>query len=254
MIDWKQERAGKNYCGYCTGSPPSSNCDGSCFNSAENMKNNKIDHILEQLKEIPEEIKKLKEKEIEFNNELEKLQTMEQEKHKKISKNLSYWLRHKPEKIGITLDKEGWTDVAELIEKAKAEIEFNIEELKEVVAESDKQRFALSEDGTKIRANQGHSVDVKIKFKEIAAPPVLYHGTVGQFMDSINKKGLIPGKRHHVHLSKDKETAEKVGSRRGTAIILKIDSMKMQDDGFRFYISENGVYLTDFVPSKYIKR
>lgn len=179
---------------------------------------------------------------------------MDEKKHKEISKNLSYWLRHKPEKIGIILDKEGWTDVSELIEKAKTKVEFTLDELKEVVANCDKQRFALSEDNSRIRANQGHSVDIKIKFKEITPPPVLYHGTVGQFMKSINKKGLIPGNRHHVHLSKNKETAETVGSRRGAAIVLVINSFKMQEDGYKFYISDNGVYLTNHVPSKYIER
>lgn len=177
---------------------------------------------------------------------------MEESKKKNISKSLSYWLRHRPENIGIVLDKEGWTDILELIEKAKTELEFTIDELKEVVESNDKQRFSISKDGSKIRANQGHSVEIKMTFKEIAAPPVLYHGTVGKFMDSIKKKGLIPGNRHHVHLSKDQETAEKVGSRRGTPIILKINAMKMQDDGFRFFISENGVYLTDHVPPKYL--
>lgn len=178
---------------------------------------------------------------------------MDKNKEIKISKALSYWLRHRPEKIGIKLEKDGWVDVQELLEKSKSELEFTFEELQEVVKNNDKQRFSFSEDMKKIRANQGHSTDVKIDFKEIAAPPVLFHGTVNQFIDSIKKKGLIPGNRHHVHLSKDKETAEKVGSRRGTPVILNIDAMKMQDDGFKFYISENGVYLTDTVPPKYIK-
>lgn len=178
---------------------------------------------------------------------------MDKNKEIKISKALSYWLRHRPEKIGIKLEKDGWVDVQELLEKSKSELEFTFEELQEVVKNNDKQRFSFSEDMKKIRANQGHSADVKIDFKEIAAPPVLFHGTVSQFIDSIKKKGLIPGNRHHVHLSKDKETAEKVGSRRGAPVILNIDAMKMQDDGFKFYISENGVYLTDTVPPKYIK-
>jgi putative RNA 2'-phosphotransferase len=176
---------------------------------------------------------------------------MEENRKKQISKSLSYWLRHRPEKVGIILDKEGWTDVVELLEKAKIEIEFTLEELKEVVETNDKKRFAFSEDFSKIRASQGHSVDVEIKFKEIVAPPVLFHGTVSKYMDSINKKGLIPGNRHHVHLSKDKETAEKVGGRRGVPVILKINSYKMMEDGYKFYISENNVYLTDHVPSKY---
>lgn len=177
---------------------------------------------------------------------------VEKDRHTKISKSLSYWLRHRPEKIGIVLDKNGWTDTSTLIEKAKTEVEFTLEELKEVVKNCDKQRFALSEDGTQIRANQGHSTKVDITFKEITAPPVLYHGTVKEAIEGIKDKGLRPMKRHHVHLSKDEATANIVGSRRGKVIILKIDAMKMQDEGFKFYISDNGVYLTDIVPKKYI--
>jgi len=167
---------------------------------------------------------------------------MEKDRHKKISKSLSYWLRHRPENIGIELDKNGWTSIDTLIENAKKEVEFTREELNEVVANCDKQRFSISDDGLRIKANQGHSTDVKLTFKEIAAPPVLYHGTVQQFIDSIMKSGLKPMKRHHVHLSKDVETATNVGSRRGKPVILKINAMKMQDDGFKFYISDNGVY------------
>lgn len=177
---------------------------------------------------------------------------MEEKNKIGLSKFLSYVLRHRPEKIGITLDKNGWTDTSTLIEKAKTEVEFTLEELKEVVKNCDKQRFALSEDGTQIRANQGHSIKVDITFKEITAPPVLYHGTVKEAIEGIKDKGLRPMKRHHVHLSKDEATANIVGSRRGKAIILKIDAMKMQDEGFKFYISDNGVYLTDIVPKKYI--
>lgn len=177
---------------------------------------------------------------------------MEEERRSKISKMLSYVLRHKPEKIGITLNDGGWTDVKELLEKAQKEVVFDFNELKEVVQNCDKQRFSFSEDFCNIRANQGHSVKVKLDFKEIAAPPILYHGTVEQFIESIKKKGLLPQKRHHVHLSKDIETATKVGERRGKPIILKVDAQKMQDAGFRFYISDNGVYLTDSVPKRYI--
>jgi putative RNA 2'-phosphotransferase len=177
---------------------------------------------------------------------------METDKRIKLSKSLSYWLRHRPETIGITLDEGGWVDVKELIEKAQKEIVFDFNELKEVVQTCDKQRFAFSEDFCSIRANQGHSVKVKLEFKEIAAPPILYHGTVDQFLDSIKKKGLLPGKRHHVHLSKDVETATKVGERRGKPVILKVDAQAMQNAGFRFYISENGVYLTDSVPKRYL--
>lgn len=177
---------------------------------------------------------------------------MEEERRSKISKFLSYTLRHRPEKIGITLNDGGWTDVKELIEKAQKEIIFDFNELKEVVQNCEKQRFSLSEDFCSIRASQGHSVKVKLDFKEITAPPILFHGTVDKFIEEIKKKGLLPMKRHHVHLSKDEETAIKVGSRRGKPVILKIDAQKMQDAGFKFFISDNGVYLTDSVPKRYI--
>lgn len=177
---------------------------------------------------------------------------MDKDRHQKISKSVSFWLRHKPEKIGLTLNKGGWADVKELIEKAQVEIAFDFNDLKEVVKNCDKQRFSFSEDFCSIRANQGHTVKVDIAFKEIVAPPVLYHGTVEQFVESIKKKGLLPMKRHHVHLSKDIETATKVGARRGKPVILSIDAKTMQDYGYRFFISENGVYLTDSVPKRYI--
>jgi putative RNA 2'-phosphotransferase len=179
--------------------------------------------------------------------------SLSKERHTKISKSLSYWLRHKPEDIDIVLDKDGWTSVVELIEKAKSKVYFDFNELKEVVKNCDKQRFSLSEDFTMIRANQGHTTEVEIKFKKVVPPVILYHGTVKEFIDSIKKKGLIPGKRHHVHLSKDRETAEKVGSRRGKPIILEVDCKKMLEDGCEFFISDNGVYLVDIVEPKYIK-
>ena len=177
---------------------------------------------------------------------------MDKDRHSKISKFLSYVLRHKPEKIGIKLGKDGWVDVKELIEKSKKEIVFDFNELKEVVKNCDKQRFSLSDDFCEIRANQGWSIPIEINFKEIIPPDVLYHGTVEKFISSIKEKGIIPMKRHHTHLSVDNETALKVGSRRGVPIVLKVDSKQMFADGFVFYISENGVYLTDIVPSKYI--
>lgn len=179
---------------------------------------------------------------------------MEEDRRTKISKSLSYILRHRPDSIGIVIGKDGWVDVKSLIEKAatKGKFVFDLDELKEVVETCVKQRFSFSDDFSSIKANQGHTVDVEIKFKEIAAPPILYHGTVDKFMDSIKKKGLIPGNRHHVHLSKDEVTAIDVGKRRGYPVILEINSRKMQDDSFKFYISDNGVFLTDIVPPEYI--
>jgi putative RNA 2'-phosphotransferase len=129
---------------------------------------------------------------------------------------------------------------------------FSEAELKQVVADSDKQRFALSDDGTLIRANQGHSVAVDLDLEPLTPPDVLYHGTVAKFLDAIREKGLLKGKRHHVHLSGDKATASNVGSRRGKPVILTIESNRMHALGLMFYLSKNGVWLTDHVPPEYI--
>ena len=176
------------------------------------------------------------------------------EKHKsRVSKFLSLILRHKPETIGLLLDENGWADVEELLSKSAAhDLLFSEEELKEVVLTNDKQRFAFNEDGTKIRASQGHSIDVELNLEAKTPPAILYHGTVARFLEKIKTDGLKKMSRQHVHLSKDKETAEKVGERRGEAIILSIDSAAMSHDGFSFFLSQNGVWLTDSVPVKYI--
>ena len=172
----------------------------------------------------------------------------------KISKLLSYVLRHKPESIGISLDKEGWTDIDVLISKCSARLNFTKEELLKVVENNDKKRFAISDDGLKIRANQGHTTYVKLEFEKKVPPAILYHGTQKSFLDSIKKKGLLPGKRHHVHMSDNLGTAAQVGARRGpnSYVILTIESKEMVEDGVEFFLSENGVWLTDNVDSKYI--
>ncbi|HSG31940.1 MAG TPA: RNA 2'-phosphotransferase [Thermodesulfobacteriota bacterium] len=174
-------------------------------------------------------------------------------KEKKISKFLSYVLRHNPESIGLNLSEDGWADVKELIEKAKHKIVFDFNELKQVVKNNDKQRFALSDDFCEIRANQGHSTDVKVEFEEVKPPAILYHGAPNKVVGSIMKTGLKKMKRHHVHLSPDEKTAAVVGSRRGEFTILEIEAMRMRADGHKIYISNNGVYLVDEVPVKYIK-
>ena len=179
---------------------------------------------------------------------------MLEEKKKKLSKSLSYWLRHHPEDIGITVTKEGWVNVKELMEKASRKLLFDFNELKEVVQTNDKKRFMFSEDFCEIRANQGHSIDVEIKFKEVVPPAILYHGTPNKNVESILKNGLNKGSRHHVHLSVDEITAAKVGARRGDFTILKIEALRMRADKHKIYISENGVYLVDEVPSKYISK
>lgn len=170
----------------------------------------------------------------------------------KQSKFLSLVLRHKPEVIGIALDRAGWVPVKTLLSQLKHfGRDMTPDELKELVETNDKKRFSFSEDGKKIRANQGHSVEVQLQYAESEPPEVLYHGTVSKYLDAIYDNGLQKMNRHHVHLSQDIETATKVGSRRGKPIILVIDSEAMYKDGYKFYLSENGVWLTDHVPSKY---
>ena len=178
---------------------------------------------------------------------------MNEQQKKSVSKFLSLILRHQPEVIGITLDENGWTDVDELIAKMNTNgHRISFDELEEVVETNDKQRFAFSDDYNKIRANQGHSVNISLGLDPQEPPEYLYHGTVAKFLDSIRKEGLQRMSRQHLHLSRDGETAMKVGSRRGIPVILNINSGAMHQDGFLFYLSDNGVWLTDHVPAKYI--
>jgi putative RNA 2'-phosphotransferase len=175
---------------------------------------------------------------------------------KSVSKFLSLVLRHSPETIELKLDENGWADVDELIEKCNkkgSQNQMTAELLDYVVENNDKKRFAFNEDKTKIRASQGHSISVELNLNEAEPSEFLYHGTVGKFLDSIKKEGLQKMSRQHVHLSKDLETAIKVGSRRGAAQILTIRSGEMYREGFKFYLSENNVWLTDEVPVKYIQ-
>ena len=171
-----------------------------------------------------------------------------------LSKFLSLILRHQPGKVGIVLDEAGWVDVAELLgAMGRHGRVVSREQLLHVVETSDKKRFALSEDGLRIRASQGHSVGVELGYEPATPPDVLYHGTVERFIPSIRSTGLDKGKRHHVHLSRDVETATKVGGRRGEALVLAIDAAAMARDGVVFYVSANGVWLTDHVPARYIR-
>lgn len=169
---------------------------------------------------------------------------------KQISKYLSLVLRHKPEMIGLNIDNNGWVNVDELINKST--LEFNLDELKEIVETNDKQRFLFSDDFSKIKATQGHSIKIELELTPIEPPEILYHGTVEKFIDSINKDGLLKMNRNHVHLSDNKYTAINVAKRRGQPIILIIKSKEMFNDGYKFFCSENNVWLTDNVPSKYI--
>lgn len=173
----------------------------------------------------------------------------------KISIHLSYILRHKPEDIGLTLDKDGWADIDELIQKnSNHRHAMTKEELLNVVKTDEKSRYSISHDCKKIRASQGHSTKfVGIDYEQNLPPTMLYHGTASKNIESILKSGLIKGNRHHVHLSTDHETAVSVGARHGSPAVLKINSKEMHDDGLKFYLSENNVWLTNSVPSKYIE-
>jgi putative RNA 2'-phosphotransferase len=153
------------------------------------------------------------------------------------------------------LDDQGWAYIDELINKAKQSGEVTTLDralIQEVVDTNDKKRFVISEDGQRIRAAQGHSIDVDLQLKPVKPPEFLYHGTATRFLNSILKEGLKPQQRQYVHLSKDIETATAVGQRYGKPLILKIKAQLMYEQGFTFYLSENGVWLTDSVPEAYI--
>jgi putative RNA 2'-phosphotransferase len=168
----------------------------------------------------------------------------------KLSKYLSYHLRHAPQEIGLTLEPGGWVRVEELLRAAKGKLTRS--ELDIVVASCPKQRFGFDATGEKVRANQGHSVEVDLRLEPMGPPEILYHGTAGKAVDAILVAGLEKMARHHVHLSADRETARKVGSRRGTPVIFQVDAAAMDRDGFVFYRSDNNVWLTDRVPANYL--
>jgi putative RNA 2'-phosphotransferase len=171
----------------------------------------------------------------------------------RLSKFLSLVLRHHPECIGLSLDQGGWARVDELIAAARrADVELDLARLRAVVEHNDKQRFAFSDDGLRIRASQGHSIPVDLGLEAVAPPELLYHGTTPRFLRSIRDQGLVPGQRNHVHLSPDESTAVKVGQRHGQPVVLAIQARRMQQDGFKFYLSANGIWLTGSVPARYI--
>lgn len=175
--------------------------------------------------------------------------------NEKISKFLSYVLRHKPDSINLQLDKEGWANVDELISKAKMQkYHFTYEQLVDVVRSCEKQRYTLDDVNRRIRANQGHSINVDVGLVEKTPPTILYHGTATRFSEAIEKEGLKPMSRQHVHLSADLETAAVVGKRHGKLIIYEVDVAQMVKEGFHFYQSENGVWLTGLVQPKFLKR
>lgn len=171
-----------------------------------------------------------------------------------MSKFVAFILRHKPEAIGITLDEHGWANVSELISGICKTRYITMDMLEEIVYTDTKKRYSFNEDKTLIRANQGHSVAVDVELKETAPPPVLYHGSGEKYLSSIEEQGLIPKSRLYVHLSRDYETALAVGSRHGSPVVFLVDSAKMSADGFKFFLSENGVWLTKSVPVNYLTR
>lgn len=172
----------------------------------------------------------------------------------KTSKFISLILRHKPETIGITLDEHGWANVKELIEGISKTRPFDMEMLEEIVRTDNKQRYSFNEDKTLIRANQGHSIPVDVELPVTQPPEYLYHGTGQKYVESIDKSGLIPKNRLYVHLSADTETAVKVGSRHGNPVLYRVKSGLMQNDGYTFFRSVNGVWLTKEVPVKYLEK
>ena len=170
-----------------------------------------------------------------------------------VSKYLSKYLRHAPNELGLTLQPGGWVFVDDLLDAVRNHrFPIDYDELVEVVETNEKQRFSFDDTGELIRANQGHSITVDLQLEGAAPPDTLYHGTVERFVASIREVGLVRGNRHHVHLSKDAETAQKVGARRGKPVILTVDAGVMHRDGHKFFVSANGVWLTDAVPPVYV--
>ncbi|MBQ3095290.1 MAG: RNA 2'-phosphotransferase [Clostridia bacterium] len=171
------------------------------------------------------------------------------------SRYIALILRHKPETIDIKLDEHGWARVDELLEGvSKTHHPLTMEMLEKIVEIDDKQRFAFNEEKTLIRANQGHSVSVDVELKEAVPPKILYHGTAEKYVASIDQAGLIPKARLYVHLSETVETATKVGSRHGKPVVYTVDTESMSNDGYVFYMSANGVWLTKAVPVEYLMK
>lgn len=172
---------------------------------------------------------------------------------KNISKFLSLILRHKPQVIGLNLDEQGWASVEELLQKLAANKKgITMSELEWVVENNNKKRFSFNEDKTRIRANQGHSLKLDLGYEAVEPPEFLYHGTASRFIDSIKKTGLEKRNRHHVHLSQELDTAKSVGGRHGKPVILIVKSKEMHQAGHDFFVSKNGVWLTDRVPLGFI--
>lgn len=169
------------------------------------------------------------------------------------SRFLSFILRHNPEAIGIHLDYHGWANVDELIAGVSKTRELNMKILEEIVRTDKKQRYSFNDDKTKIRANQGHSVKVDVELTETTPPEILWHGTGEKFVPSIDEIGLIPKSRLYVHLSAGRDTAVAVGTRHGRPVVYQVKASDMAKDGYTFYLSKNGVWLTKEVPVRYLE-
>lgn len=169
-------------------------------------------------------------------------------------KYIALILRHRPDVIGITLDNHGWAKVDDLVLGINATKPFTREMLEEVVEHDNKNRYSFDESKTHIRANQGHSIHVDVELAESTPQPVLYHGTATKYCQSIEENGLIPKSRLHVHLSQDIKTAINVGQRHGAPVVYEVDAQAMLNDGYKFYLSVNGVWLTDSVPARYLTK
>lgn len=171
-----------------------------------------------------------------------------------LSKFISLILRHKPQVIGVSLDEHGWAEIEQLLNGINQNGKYQIDRalLERIVREDDKQRYQISTDGQKIRACQGHSIHVNIEMEKKQPPSILFHGTAAHNVDSILSKGILPNGRLYVHLSKDEQTAVKVGQRHGKPVVLQIKAGDMYQEGYEFYISENGVWQTKIVPQKFI--
>ena len=172
----------------------------------------------------------------------------------KTSRFISLILRHRPDTIGISLDEHGWASVEELLAGISKTQYIDMEMLEKIVKTDSKQRYSFNEDKTLIRANQGHSIDVDVELPMKQPPLILYHGTGEKYVASIDEQGLIPKKRLYVHLSDDEATATVVGSRHGRPVVYEVLASQMYHDGYEFFQSVNGVWLTKSVPVQYLKK
>ncbi|GAA6143717.1 RNA 2'-phosphotransferase [Hydrogenophaga sp. 5NK40-0174] len=178
---------------------------------------------------------------------------MNKDQQQALSKYMSYVLRHRPEEAHLELDAEAWTELDRLVEACVANrLAGSRDDVLEVVAASDKKRFSLSADGLRIRAAQGHSVNVELALQPEKPPQVLFHGTATRFLDSIQEQGLLPRERQQVHLSESRDTAVRVGQRHGSPVVLEVDAGAMWNEGFKFFRADNGVWLTDTVPAGFL--